>query len=60
MVDGHLSKRGTLCIALEENDLEYLNQLAVKLGVVPKLYLHKNSNKKLATISVTNINIVKH
>lgn len=48
MADGHLSKRGTLCIALEENDLEYLNQLAVKLGVVPKLYLHKNSNKKIS------------
>ena len=60
MADGHLSKRGTLYIALKENDLEYLNQLAIKLGITPKLYLHKNSNKKLATISVTNINVVKH
>lgn len=59
MADGHLSKRGTLTIAVDETDSEYLNQLATKLGVTLKLYFHKNSNRKLATVSVTNVNIVK-
>lgn len=59
MADGHLSKRGTLTIAVDEADSEYLNQLAIKLGATLKLYPHKNSNRKLATISVTNVNIVK-
>lgn len=60
MADGYLSKRGTLTIMVDEEDLEYLNQLAVKLGITSRFYSHKNSNRKLATISVTDINIVKH